>query len=251
MQGWVSLHRKLLASEIFQNDKMLKIFIYCLLKASHTEHSQKVGRQTVLLKPGQFVYGRKKAAIELDMKESTVRDYMDILKEDGTIAMNPTNKFSIVTIVNWAFYQDKDEKTDNKNDSKKPTKGQQKDTNNNGNNADNDNNDINIYSHLFNHWNEKGIIKHRKMSQQMKKHTNARLEEYSKEELMTAIDNYKQVLESPVHYWTYKWTYEQFMKPSNVSRFVKDADPLNNYLDNSKQKRQPVAIGYDQDKDAF
>lgn len=139
MQGWISLHRKLLVSDIFQNEKLLKVFIYCVLKASHSEHPQKIGRQTILLKPGQFIYGRKKAAMELSMNESTVRDYMDILKKDETITMKSTNKFSVVTIVNWEFYQDKEKETDNKSDSKKTPEGQQKDTNNNGNNDNNDN----------------------------------------------------------------------------------------------------------------
>lgn len=140
MQGWVSLHRKLLSSDIFQNEKLLKVFIYCLLKATHTEHSQKVGKQTVQLNPGQFVFGRRKAALELDMKESTVRDYINVLKDDGAITIKSTNKFSVITLVNWEFYQDKEKTTDKKADSKTPTKGQQNDTNNNGNKGNNANN---------------------------------------------------------------------------------------------------------------
>lgn len=141
MQGWIKLHRKLLASDVFQNEKLLKVFIYCLLKATHSNYSQKVGRQTVELKPGQFIYGRRKAALELNMKESTVRDYMNILKDDGVITISPTNKYSVVTIVNWELYQGVDEKTDNKNDNesdnKPTTKGQQKDTNKNDKNEEN------------------------------------------------------------------------------------------------------------------
>ena len=146
MQGWIKLHRKLLASDIFQNEKLLKVFIYCLLKATHSEISQKVGRQTVELKPGQFIYGRKKAALELNMKESTVRDYINILKDDGVITVNPTNKYSIITVVNWDLYQSKEETPDNKYDSnsdnKPTTEGQQKDTNKNVKNDKNEKNNI-------------------------------------------------------------------------------------------------------------
>lgn len=144
MQGWIKLHRKLLASDVFQNEKLLKVFIYCLLKATHSEISQKVGRQTVELKPGQFIYGRKKAALELNMKESTVRDYINILKDDGVITVNPTNKYSVITVVNWDLYQSKEETPDNKYDStsdnKPTTEGQQKDTNKNEKNDKNDKN---------------------------------------------------------------------------------------------------------------
>lgn len=139
MEGWIQLHRQLLVSDIFQNEKMLKVFVYCLLKASHKDHKQKVGRQTVELKPGQFVFGRKKASVELNMNESTLRDYMYALRDENTIDIKSANKFSVITVVNWELYQSKEENADNKYDNKKTTKGQQKDTNNNGNNGNNGN----------------------------------------------------------------------------------------------------------------
>jgi hypothetical protein len=71
MEGWVKLHRKLLSSQIFQNDKLLRIWIWCLLKASYQDYSQLVGMQNVNLKSGQFVFGRKAAAEELKMNENT------------------------------------------------------------------------------------------------------------------------------------------------------------------------------------
>lgn len=92
-----------------------------------------------------------------------------------------------------------------------------------------------IYS-LFDYWNEKEIIKHRKRTQAMESHINARLQEYSVDELKRAIDNYSLVLRSDDYYWTHKWTLQDFMKPSNVIRFVDDADPLNNFKSNKKEK---------------
>lgn len=130
MEGWISLYRKLLNSEIFQNEKLLKVWIWCLLKATHKEHVQLVGRRKIELQKGQFIYGRKKASEELRMKESTVRDYMSLLKNLQNIDIKSDNKFSIVTIVNWELYQNEDKKSDNK----PTTKRQQKDTNNNVNN---------------------------------------------------------------------------------------------------------------------
>src|SRR5690625_1653311 len=111
MQGWFKVHRKLLVSDIFKNEKLFKIFMYCLMKSTHTPFEQRVGRQIVPLNPGQFVFGRKKAAIELDMKESTVWSYMNILKDDKIINIESNNRYSVITVVNWAFYQEKDEKS--------------------------------------------------------------------------------------------------------------------------------------------
>ena len=78
---------------------------------------------------------RKKAASELNMNESTVRDYIRILEEDGVITVKSTNKYSIVTVDNWALYQSNDEEYDNKTTADKQQKDntstserQQKDT---------------------------------------------------------------------------------------------------------------------------
>ncbi|MBN6889932.1 DnaD/phage-associated family protein [Cytobacillus horneckiae] len=145
MNGWIKLHRKLLTSKIFENEKLLKIFIYCLMKATHSDHQQIVGKQIIDLKPGEFVFGRKKAALELDMKESTVRDYIKLLKNDNVISVTPTNKFSVISIINWEVYQSKGDDSDNKmtttrqqNDSKMTAEGQQNDTNKNVKNVENE-----------------------------------------------------------------------------------------------------------------
>lgn len=138
MQGWIKLHRKLLGSPIFQNEKLLKVFIYCLMKATHSDHEQIVGRQNVQLKPGQFVFGRKKAALELDIKESTIRDYMNVLKADNVITITPTNKFSVITVVNWGVYQDQDDDNRQQKDNRTTTERQQTNTNKNVKNVKNE-----------------------------------------------------------------------------------------------------------------
>ena len=151
MTGWIKLHRKLLDSPIFQNEKLFKVFAYCLMKASHKEHTQLVGRRVVHLQKGQFVFGRKRASEELRLKESTVRDYVKLLEKLGTIDIKSDNKFSVITVVNWAIYQNDEEISDSKNDKKSTTNQHQMDnkstsnqqqinTNKNVKNVENDKN---------------------------------------------------------------------------------------------------------------
>src|SRR5690625_3491038 len=136
-QGWIKVHRKILFDTVFQNDKLFKIFMYCLLKATHQEHKQLVGKQFVELKPGQFVFGRRKAAQELNMKESTVRDYIRLLESDNLITVDSTNKYSVITVVNWGIYQQSDNGNRQQNDSRMTTERQQNDTNKNIKNSKN------------------------------------------------------------------------------------------------------------------
>lgn len=107
------------------------------MKASHTKRTQVVGRQKVELEPGQFVTGRHAAAAELGMAPSTTWDYLKLLESENCIDIKSNNKFSVVTIVNWAFYQGYNENSDSKTDNKSTANGQQIDTINNVNNDNN------------------------------------------------------------------------------------------------------------------
>lgn len=154
IEGWIKLYRSLLQSHIFENEKLLKVWTWCLLKATHCERIQQVGRQQVLLKPGQFVTGRHKASVELGLPPSTVWEYLKILEADNTINIKSNNKFSIVTVVNWALYQSEEENSDNKSNntsnSKSTANRQQIDTNKNIKNDKNEKNNINISLQISN-----------------------------------------------------------------------------------------------------
>lgn len=142
-EGWIKLHRKILQSDMFYNEKLLKVFVWCLCKASHAKHMQIVGRQSVPLEPGQFVTGRLTAGPELNMPPSTAWDYLKLLERGGTINIKSNNKFSIVTVENWEVYQNdiKNPTTNEQQTNNKwTTNGQQMDTNKNGKNDNNDNN---------------------------------------------------------------------------------------------------------------
>jgi hypothetical protein len=80
-ETWIKLYRKIMKSPIWENEKALKIWIWCLLKATHEEREQLVGQQVVELKKGQFVFGRKKAADELQMNENTIYRYIKLLEK--------------------------------------------------------------------------------------------------------------------------------------------------------------------------
>lgn len=146
MTGWVKLHRKTLNSSVFQNEKLLKTFVWCLLKASHKKHEFLHGRQKVSLKPGQFITGRKRAGEELDMPPSTAWFYLNLLKADRTLDIKSTNRYSLITVVNWGLYQSDADGIDNTLDSnldnKRTTNGQQTDTYKNVKNVKNDKKDL-------------------------------------------------------------------------------------------------------------
>lgn len=112
--GWIKLHRKLLDSSIFTSDSGLRIWIWCLLRANHDECDVFVGIHKVHLMPGQFVFGRESASESLGISPSTVRNWINILQQDSRIDIKPTNKYSVISVLNWNDYQSMDNKKDNR-----------------------------------------------------------------------------------------------------------------------------------------
>ena len=110
-QGFVVLYRKIVKSEVWANADLLKVFLWCVLKANHEDNWIPVktgrGETTIPIKRGQFLFGRKKAAKELRMKPSSVRDRMKKLKNMQNIDIKPDTHYSVVTVCNYDSYQNK------------------------------------------------------------------------------------------------------------------------------------------------
>jgi hypothetical protein len=115
-RGWVGFYRKDLCEGFFKNRKLWQFWSYCLLKASHKEHVQMVGYQEVLLKPGELVFGREVAAKELAASVRSVRTCINYFRKIGKLTIKTTNKFSIISIINWEAYQDRPKQNDHQND---------------------------------------------------------------------------------------------------------------------------------------
>ncbi len=131
-EGWIKLHRKLLKSRVFQNKDLLKVFVWCLLKASHEEEWFPIktgrGEREIHVKPGQFIFGRKKAAKALLMKQSTVYDRVKKLANMQILDIKPDTHYTMITITNWHPYQDSKTKPDSKSDNDPTTIRQRSDT---------------------------------------------------------------------------------------------------------------------------
>ncbi|PVH26264.1 hypothetical protein [Sphingobacterium corticibacter] len=116
-QGWIKLHRSLLEWEWYDDINTKVLFLHLLLKANHKEKSYK----GMLVKRGEIVTGRIVLASELRMSEQQVRTALNRLKSTNEITIKTTNKNSVISIVNYDFYQD----VDSEQPAKQPTGNQQ------------------------------------------------------------------------------------------------------------------------------
>lgn len=89
---------------------------------------------------------------------------------------------------------------------------------------------------LFDHFISKNIIRHKKMTSAMIAAINARLRDYSFDDLKKAIDNYAIVYSSKNHWFTHKYPLADFMRDKDVRKFLDEADPINNFMNKTSPK---------------
>src|SRR5690554_2875880 len=113
MSGWIKLHRKIEEKAIWQDPPMLKLWLYCLIRANHTETEVLIEKQEIKLYPGQFVTGRYALAEDYNrgtkkrhrVPPNTLWRWLQKFKEWDMLDIKPTNKYSVITIKNWHAYQ--------------------------------------------------------------------------------------------------------------------------------------------------
>lgn len=132
-ESFITLHRKILKSACFDDAELFKLWVWCLLRANYKDREVVHAGQVVKLERGQFITGRFMAIKELNLSVKKYRTRIELLEKMGQISLKTANKYTIITVVNYDYYQTKEEKGANK----RPTKGQQKATDNNINNINN------------------------------------------------------------------------------------------------------------------
>ena len=98
---------------------------------------------------------------------------------------------------------------------------------------------------IYEHYLSKNIINHNKMTSAMRTNINARLRDYSYEQLIQVIDNYSIIYASDDYWFTHKYGLADLMRDKDVRRFIDDADPLTNHLKDRRSKPVPANDGYD------
>lgn len=123
--GFIKLFRSLTSWEWYKDENTMRVFIHLLLNANW-EDTRYRGHE---VPKGSLVCGRKAIAESLGISERSVRTSLNHLKTTNEITIKTTNRFSIISIVNWEKFQGMEEKMTNKMTNKpslnRPTSDQQ------------------------------------------------------------------------------------------------------------------------------
>jgi DNA-binding transcriptional regulator YhcF (GntR family) len=120
MSDWIKIHRSVIDSYSFADPVTFKIWVWMLLKAnykpSHVPLNHGRGIVSIKVDRGQFIFGRNKAAEELEINGSTIYRHLQKLENQKQINIEANNQYSLITICNYNTYQnvkDKDEQVTN------------------------------------------------------------------------------------------------------------------------------------------
>lgn len=142
--GYIKLYRKVTSSFVWTNPSMLKLWLLCLMKASHEGRRFLFNGNEVSLSSGQFVTGRDALAKEYNQGASsdqvivsrTLWRWIKKFEKEEMLSISSTPKYSVISINKWEDYQSSDQHLS----SDRPATVQHLSTNKNDKNDKNNNN---------------------------------------------------------------------------------------------------------------
>lgn len=108
MNGWISLHRKIQDSWIwdFNNPKMTLAWLDLLMIVNHDPENLKIGDKIIQLERGQKLISIQKLADRWKVDRRTAKRWLENMGAHGMLSFYSTSKYTVVTIENYSFYQD-------------------------------------------------------------------------------------------------------------------------------------------------
>lgn len=110
MPGWIKMWRKIVDWQWYKDGNTMRLFQHLLLTANF-HPSKWMGED---ISEGQVVTTLDNISKELAMSIQCIRTSLTKLKSTNEITSRSTNKYTVITIVNWASYQCDDETSTNK-----------------------------------------------------------------------------------------------------------------------------------------
>jgi hypothetical protein len=101
IKGYINLYRTLLDWEWWNDHNTTRLWTYILLRASFRPSTW----HGIDIQPGQLITSRAVMSKETGLTENEIRTSLSHLQTTGEITIKTTNRYSLVTIANWAKFQ--------------------------------------------------------------------------------------------------------------------------------------------------
>ena len=109
MDGWISLHRKILDNPILSRNRKYSGFeawIWLLLRANYSDNKFVLGSKIVKVKKGEMITSQQKLCKKFKWGNSRLRTFLKLLENDGMIKVKTDTQSTHLTICNYSSYQE-------------------------------------------------------------------------------------------------------------------------------------------------
>lgn len=138
MQGFITIHRKIMESAVYKDSNAVHLWLHLLLKCNHKDNDFIMNGNLISVKRGQTVTGRKALSVETGIQESKIERLLKLFEKLRMIEQHTNNRNRLITVLSYDKFQSGEQQVNNT----RTTDEQQVNTNNNVNNDKTDNNDI-------------------------------------------------------------------------------------------------------------
>lgn len=126
--GWIKVHRSLQEKGWYKKPEAVALWIHLLMEASHNEKEVFWNGRTTILKPGQFITGRKSLSEKTGIAQTTIERWLNVFESGQQIGQQKTSTSRLISITNWKQYQERGQMSGQQTDSGRTADGQRTDT---------------------------------------------------------------------------------------------------------------------------
>ena len=240
MQGWICLYRSITETELWQETPFdrARAWIDLLLMANHKHTQFLFGNELVSLDRGQFITSELKLCDRWKWGRKKVQNFFKLLVSMEMIEKKSTTKYTTITILNYAKYQDLRTTNDTAEEQRGNNEGtaEEQRGNNEGtqttmynnevtmenhvtNNENNGNQEVNTLSSKLDHsdvvtiidyLNERANTHYRPTSKKTVALISARMKEGF------TVDDFKVVIEKKCYDWLDDGEWSQYLRPETL-----------------------------------
>jgi DNA-binding GntR family transcriptional regulator len=268
MAGYFKIYRKIAQHWVWKDKPFSsgQAWIDLLILAAWKQDKGQFRGVLYDLQPGQMVTSDQSLANRWGWTRKRVRSFLQRLENNEMLNNRRNNRKSIITICKWEDYQDI---YNGKGTTEVTSEGQQRGTQTVQQEVQQNFNDTNgfstamvqqkykqreqervhnnkedkkerneIINSIFDFWNTQGIILHRKLTYSIEKAICKTLNNFSADEIITAITRYSEANKSGFKPCEYKWGLKEFLtREKGIAEFVDEGSKWVNYLDwNNRMK---------------
>ena len=109
MAGFIKIPRDIQDSWVWDNPRRYWMWSKLLFMAAYEDGTTYVGNTKIHYRPGQIVSTFSNLMNKLRISNRALHNFLDILQENGTIAVRMTPKYTVITILDDIKIVNKDE----------------------------------------------------------------------------------------------------------------------------------------------